>query len=53
MTLSVEKNATHYLLDIEIGDPYAVVLATNPLANVIQQLGRLHHGRINPVVWEA
>jgi len=53
MTLSVEKNATSYSLDIRILDPYAAVPATNPLANAIQQLGPLRHGRIKPVVREA
>lgn len=53
MTLSVEMNATLYPLDIKIRDPYAAVLATNPLGNAIRKLGRLRHGRIKPFVWEA
>jgi len=53
MALAVDKNATSYSLDIGILDPYAALLATNRLANAIQQLGRRRHGRITLGVWEA
>jgi len=51
--LAIEQDARPYSLDMGILGPYALALAMNPLAHAIQQLGRLRHDRIKPVVWEA